>query len=745
MSQNRAQSAFSNYSVGSKRGRALVQQPYAGHQVRNLSPECPQKILKPSEIVPSEIYIERGQRWMEMEDASALRDAMDDMALTEEQREEARLHAAAQLEASELVFQHQNPEAVTQPAGPYKYKEHLRKNSYAHARTQSANGRYSVEMQARKNEGGRSVSGGSNSSEESGPRSRNVSGTSTIPEDCAPAEIRRISGEGSKGQKSMPCTTQKSYGSLSKATSSSKRRSSGKRNISGEPAGSFLPEHIYEEPAVIANTALSGDAEDMPAPLRLKPRNPLNRVQFVEEQPRSQSTPPEPTKKLSRFEIHRNPPSQSHNPAYTANPIKPAAISKPATPTKDGLEIRSDDIRQATSKPLKDRSAKLPTPVIVSDKPGRPIVSFDANWKPKVEADRKPAEEPRRPRIEHRYGAFDESKSLPALPTTKTFQQTTIPIVQLPDIPSIQVNEVPEISISQVSIPTINITDVPSISMSPPSITVSENTSSTKPVRALPDPKTMSSRPHPRHAASAPVPVSRGHWSPAPGSRATATCHQCQLPIEGRVVSVRSLSERFHPECLICYTCGTALEALEISPEPTASRNERIARIRLREAGHQLPEDIEGQSMADDGDERLRFYCHLDWHEHYAPRCKHCKTPILGEHAVALGEHWHYGHFFCAECGDPFEQGVSHVEVDGYAWCVSCSAKRTERRAPKCRGCRKGVVGEYVEALGGEWHENCFTCVDCGGPFEDGKIFQREELGSMVAACVKCMQRKWKA
>lgn len=238
----------------------------------------------------------------------------------------------------------------------------------------------------------------------------------------------------------------------------------------------------------------------------------------------------------------------------------------------------------------------------------------------------------------------------------------------------------------------------------------------------------------------------RSHWSPAPGvtgRRATATCHECAFPIEGRFVALAGASERFHPQCFRCYTCGTALEALEISPEPDNFRSERLARIRRRAAGELLEEEP-GQTMAEDGDERLRFYCHLDWHEQFAPRCKHCKTPILGEHVVALGAHWHYGHFFCAECGDPFGRGDTHIEKDGYAWCVNCQTKRTERRAPKCRGCRTAVIGQYIRALGGEWHDECFRCATCGGGFDDGQIFPMRERGDNVVLCTRCRSAELK-
>jgi hypothetical protein len=216
------------------------------------------------------------------------------------------------------------------------------------------------------------------------------------------------------------------------------------------------------------------------------------------------------------------------------------------------------------------------------------------------------------------------------------------------------------------------------------------------------------------------------------------------LPIEGRVLALHGKTEHFHPQCFICFNCGTSLESLEIRFEPSIKRDERIDRIRRRARGEDLPE-VEGQTMAEDGDERLRFYCHLDWHEAFAPKCKHCKTPILGEHTIALGEHWHYGHFFCAECGDPFEKGQTHIEKDGYAWCLSCQTKRTANRAPKCKKCKKPVIGQYVNALGGEWHDECFRCHECQHGFDDGCFYPNQVGNETVVLCIKCAEIQLKA
>ncbi|KAJ5047088.1 uncharacterized protein L3040_002931 [Drepanopeziza brunnea f. sp. 'multigermtubi'] len=739
-SHRRAQSSLSSYSsINSRSGRQQVQFPAA-------SPTTA-KPLKASDVVPTSTYMERGLRWMEKEEAVSLREAMEDLDLKKQEEEEARLHAAAQDEASELVFQHQNPEAAVNPDAPFRYKDHLRKNSYQQARAQSLGraGGLSIVTglardMARTVPGEPSSSGGMRSppgriscdSTDRFQRNRNASPDTAV----------RGSLDSSAGGSRKP------FGSLSSMSrpQGSRRKPSGKRNISGELSVFFTGDQIWEEPEQEgSDRGRSSEVRDMPAPLRIKPRNPLNRVQF-DMGPRSSSTPPEPTKRLSISEIHRNPPSQSRNPNYTANPVptgqtpssKPVDEGRaPAVPMKDGLEIRGEDIRQATSMRLKDRSPKLPTPTAVSNKPGRPI---------KCEEDRHLIEEP--PIPDDPPVQVKRANTVPVPVINLPDSTPSVPTINLPDAkPSIPTINFPD---STPSVPTISLPDASAISVSAPDIpqiNVGSAPSTTQSKRPLPTPKPSAGRPAPHHAASAPPAIPRGHWSPAAGftgRRATATCHQCQLPIEGKVVKLGGSAEHFHPECFICFTCGTGLESLEIHPEPKAKCAERLDRIRRRARGEEVPE-VEGQTMAEDGDERLRFYCHLDFHENFAPRCKHCTTTIIGEHLVALGHSWHYGHFFCAECGDPFEKGMTHIEKDGYAWCLSCQTKRTERQAPKCKKCNLAVIGEYVQALGGEWHEKCFRCATCQSGFDDGAFYPLKVGEGTAVLCLRCIERELKA
>ncbi|KAK4130413.1 hypothetical protein BT67DRAFT_429578 [Trichocladium antarcticum] len=746
-------------------------------------PSKPVQPLKPSEIVPSATYIERGQRWMEKEESFSLRRAMADMDLKDqpgqskgtedENSDDSRLYDAALDEAAELVWQHQNPGKMPQPGAPYRYRPHLRKNSYAHARTASV-GRYGSDVAptglARDP---LSCSASSSSADDDSPGS--LGGRPSF------ASSRQASGMGGTDRAQITPdehSGSKSYANISNgppSATATRSRSRQKRNLSGEIQRPFSGDQIWEEPEGEMSGQPEGSARNgNTSPLRPLPKEPRNQSQLPNDPPAINTSLPSFRKLVSKYEIHRNPITQSRNPTYTTNsrPSVPL-IQRDDVPRKHGMEVRSDEIRQATGMKLKDRSPKLPTPSAVSDNPGRPIVSFKKDWKPQEEATDDTSEESRSGRCAnllpclvagglHHRQPQPPTQAIPVISVTGDSAGSPSPSPSPSFSPSQSPSRRPQrppptIQVDRPPVPMISVSD--SSSPSIPSIVVEPGTADNAPsisVTVTPDvsPGGGSRRPLPTPQAGAhrirqPA-RPRGQYSPGPrpvGSRATARCHECGDFIEGRFVSLAGSSERFHPHCFSCYACGTSLEALEISPEPDNFRAARLDRIARRAAGEALAEE-RGQTMAEDGDERLRFYCHLDWHELFAPRCNHCKTPIMGEHVVALGSHWHFGHFFCAECGDPFERGMTHIEKDGYAWCVSCQTKRTERRAPKCRGCKKAVVGQYIRALGGEWHDECFRCATCAGGFDDGQIFPMEGRGApgqTVVLCTGCMERELKA
>ncbi|TFY56478.1 hypothetical protein EVJ58_g7617 [Rhodofomes roseus] len=154
---------------------------------------------------------------------------------------------------------------------------------------------------------------------------------------------------------------------------------------------------------------------------------------------------------------------------------------------------------------------------------------------------------------------------------------------------------------------------------------------------------------------------------------------------------------------------------------------------------------------------RGRAYCNLDYHELFAPKCYHCKTSIIDERFITLDDPelgkrtYHEQHFFCAECGDPFmdpkgasfrssgggqtfsgdgefsggDGDVRFTVYGGHPYCENCHVRL---RYPKCKKCKKPIRDgmRAVEALGGKYCWECFTCAGCDQPFENPSFFQRD-------------------
>jgi len=703
LSHRRAQSYLPDTAEGL--GRPMVRQPDARASSRDFSSAT--IATKAPSIIPSGTYRESGMRWMEKQEARSLREALEDMDV----RDEAKVHAAAQDEASELVWRHRNSSLPRRDLfEPYNYKQHLEKG--AHARSQSIGWYTGIDTSINHEPLQKpdfSHSASSSSDKDSPPKQRN---TSITFEDPAKSN-HEIDSSGEQGHALWDSPQKKAYMGLASPNLSSKisgrRRSSGPR--AGKISGGLFrnpDDRIYEEPDDLrkSSTPMPPEQSRIPAPLTSKTRNVISRISTA-SQPflHSRITSAEDKQRVHRSEIHRNPPSQSRDPSYKQNhdPVMPLNVSKAnglevnseMAHSKDGVEIRSDDIKAATSMRMKDRSPKLPSPTVVSNRPGRPIVSFDQGWKPKhtENKDTSPSA---------RSSGIPPKQRFKPHPLESTASAPVIPTINVPDPPSIQVDDtalndsssIPAISISETPFPSISLPDEPS-------------TSPSLPPRLAKNRPPPASRPLPHHSATTPVHSSKLYWSPS-SRRATAQCAACALPIEGRIVS--AASQRFHPGCFTCHHCAEALECVAFYPEPDSARNVRLARIEARANGTSFAEEEEkaGETAVDDGDPSLRFYCHLDFHEIFSPRCRSCKTPIESEVVLACGASWHVGHFFCAQCGDPFDAKTPFVEKDGYAWCVGCHAGRF---SGKCKGCRKPVVEGGVVALGGEWHADCFCCV----------------------------------
>ncbi|XP_026329283.1 paxillin isoform X2 [Hyposmocoma kahamanoa] len=183
-------------------------------------------------------------------------------------------------------------------------------------------------------------------------------------------------------------------------------------------------------------------------------------------------------------------------------------------------------------------------------------------------------------------------------------------------------------------------------------------------------------------------------------------CNACEKPIVGQVIT--ALGQTWHPEHFTCAHCNQEL----------GTRN----------------------FFERDG----RPYCEPDYHNLFSPRCAYCNGPILDKCVTALEKTWHTEHFFCAQCGQQFGEDGFH-ERDGKPYC---RADYFDMFAPKCGGCNKPIMENYISALNTQWHPDCFVCKECREPFHGGSFFEHEgqpycethyhgKRGSLCAGCHK--------
>ncbi|KAG5840712.1 hypothetical protein ANANG_G00191600 [Anguilla anguilla] len=187
---------------------------------------------------------------------------------------------------------------------------------------------------------------------------------------------------------------------------------------------------------------------------------------------------------------------------------------------------------------------------------------------------------------------------------------------------------------------------------------------------------------------------------------AKGVCGACNKPIAGQVVT--AMGRTWHPEHFVCTHCQDEI----------GSRNffER-----------------DGQP-----------YCEKDYHNLFSPRCYYCNGPILDKVVTALDRTWHPEHFFCAQCGAFFGPEGFH-EKDGKAYCRK---DYFDMFAPKCGGCARAILENYISALNSLWHPECFVCRECFTPFVNGSFFEHdgqpycevhyhERRGSLCSGCQK--------
>ncbi|KAM9606777.1 leupaxin isoform 3-T3 [Morphnus guianensis] len=204
-----------------------------------------------------------------------------------------------------------------------------------------------------------------------------------------------------------------------------------------------------------------------------------------------------------------------------------------------------------------------------------------------------------------------------------------------------------------------------------------------------------------------------------------SVCATCHKPIAGKVSPPASILVSLSPR--LTASPGAALTAPASSQVLTA----------LGKTWH--PEHFTCARCGQELGSRPFFerggqaYCEEDYHQAFSPRCAYCAGPIrevsppslpchpppppaaspccfLQKVLTALDQTWHPEHFFCAHCGKVFGDDGFH-ERSGKPYCHQDFLAMF---APKCQGCDRPVTDNYLSALQGVWHPECFVCTVSG-------------------------------
>ncbi|XP_058460556.1 PDZ and LIM domain protein Zasp isoform X11 [Malaya genurostris] len=106
------------------------------------------------------------------------------------------------------------------------------------------------------------------------------------------------------------------------------------------------------------------------------------------------------------------------------------------------------------------------------------------------------------------------------------------------------------------------------------------------------------------------------------------------------------------------------------------------------------------------------------------PLCGCCNQQIRGPFITALGRIWCPEHFIChnANCKRPLAE-IGFVEEKGDLYCEYCFE---EFLAPMCSKCNTRVKGDCLNAIGKQFHPECFKCTYCGKQFGNSPFFLEE-------------------
>ncbi|KAG7177052.1 PDZ and LIM domain protein Zasp-like [Homarus americanus] len=119
-------------------------------------------------------------------------------------------------------------------------------------------------------------------------------------------------------------------------------------------------------------------------------------------------------------------------------------------------------------------------------------------------------------------------------------------------------------------------------------------------------------------------------------------------------------------------------------------------------------------------EEQGSLHCEDCYEKYFAPICGKCDKRVKGDCLNAVGKQFHPECFCCAYCGKVFGSGAFYLE-DGLPYC---EADWNDLFTTKCVGCGFPIEAgdRWVEALNNNYHSQCFKCSVCKSNLE-GKSF----------------------
>lgn len=122
-------------------------------------------------------------------------------------------------------------------------------------------------------------------------------------------------------------------------------------------------------------------------------------------------------------------------------------------------------------------------------------------------------------------------------------------------------------------------------------------------------------------------------------------------------------------------------------------------------------------------EEQGQLFCERDYEAFFAPHCGRCNAPIVGEVVNALKNTFHVSCFVCVSCRQPIGSGSFHLE-EGKIYCKKDWAAMFQT---KCHGCQFPIEpgDRWVEALGQNWHSECFNCSTCQANLEGQSFYAK--------------------